>query len=44
MKKSVDISNIAAVSLLLLSFASSSHITCAVEQGKMSSREGRLDD
>ena len=43
MKKSTDISNIAAVNLLLLSFESSSHTACAVEPGKTSSSEGISD-
>ena len=43
MKKSADISNIAAVNLLLLSFESSSHTACAVEAGKTSSRGGKSD-
>ena len=41
--KSADISNIAAVNLLLLSFESSSHTACAVEPGKTSSSEGISD-
>ena len=43
MKKSADISNIAAVNLLLLSFESSSYTACVVEPGKTSSSEGKLD-
>ena len=43
MKKSADISNIAAVNLLLLSFESSSHTACAVEPGKTSFSERKSD-
>ena len=43
MKKSDNISNIAAVNLLLLSFESSLHIACVVEPGKTSSTEWKSD-
>ena len=43
MKKSADISNIAAVNLFLLSFESSLHTACTVGPGKTSSSDGKSD-